>query len=119
VLNELQQIILFASLGSLSYGYGVGIISTTLGQPSFIKYFGFDWRPNTPQLQGAISGLFQAGAFIGALLCQPAADKLGRRKALLIDAIVSVIAGALQAGSVHVGMLIVMRFIAGLALGIQ
>jgi MFS family permease len=108
---------LFVALGSLTYGYCSSIIATTLGQPSFRAYFELDTRSNATDLTGAINGLFQAGGLFGALSCIKSADWLGRRKALLIAAIITLIGGALQAGSVHIGMYIAMRFITGLGVG--
>jgi MFS family permease len=98
------QIVLFVALGSLTYGYCASIIATTLAQPSFIAYFKLATRPNATQLEGAINGLFQAGGLVGALSCNGIADWLGRRKALLLGAISALIGGALQAGSVNIGM---------------
>jgi MFS family permease len=104
-------------LGSLTYGYCASIIATTLGQPSFVKYFALDTRPDADNLTGAINGLFQAGGLIGALSCTVTADFLGRRKAILVAAIVTIIGGALQSGSVNIGMYITMRFVTGLGIG--
>ncbi|KAH8817019.1 MFS transporter [Xylogone sp. PMI_703] len=110
-------IVLFVALGSLTYGYCASIIATTLAQPSFITYFKLDQRSNASQLEGAINGLFQAGGLVGTLSCITTADLLGRRKALLIGAVVSLIGGALQAGSVNIGMYIAMRFVTGFGIG--
>lgn len=66
---------------------------------------------------GAINGLFQAGGLVGALSCGSCADWLGRRKAILIASVTSVVGGALQAGSVSIGMYIAMRFVTGLGIG--
>ncbi|KAH8700743.1 general substrate transporter [Talaromyces proteolyticus] len=107
----------FVALGSLTYGYCSSIISTTLGQPSFLAYFALDTRPNASQLEGAINGLFQAGGLFGSLSCIGSADMLGRKKAIFIAALVSLIGGALQAGSVHIAMYLVFRFITGLGVG--
>ncbi|KAF5575469.1 major facilitator superfamily transporter [Fusarium pseudocircinatum] len=85
-------IVIFVALGSLSYGYASSIIATTLG---------------------AINGLFQAGGFLGTLSCYAIADAFGRRKAILVAALISTIGGALQAGSVNIGMFIAMRFLTG------
>lgn len=108
---------LFVALGSLTYGYCASIIATTLAQPSFVSYFNLDTRKNAAQLEGAINGLFQAGGLVGTISCISTADLLGRRKSLFIGAIVSVIGGALQAGSVNIGMYITMRFITGFGIG--
>ncbi|KAH8655331.1 general substrate transporter [Xylariales sp. PMI_506] len=109
--------ILFVALGSLTYGYCASIISTTLGQPSFLAYFGLDTAPNAATLEGAINGLFQAGGLIGTLLSSTIADWLGRRKAIFISALLATVGGALQAGSVAMAMYLVSRFVTGLGIG--
>jgi len=116
-LLTLQQIVLFVALGSLTYGYCSSIISVTLGQPSFITNFDLDKRSNASDLLGTINGVFQAGGFIGTLSCLGTADWLGRRKALLAAAVLTIIGGALQAGSVNIGMYIAMRAITGMGIG--
>ncbi|EHY54629.1 MFS-type transporter criB [Exophiala dermatitidis] len=110
-------IVIFVALGSLTYGYCSSIIATTLGQPSFIAYFDLDTRSNATDLTGAINGLFQAGGLLGALSIIKTPDWLGRRKALLLYAIITLIGGALQAGSVNIGMYLVMRFLTGIGIG--
>lgn len=104
-------------MGSLTYGYSSSIISTTLGQPSFLAYFELDTRPNSTQLQGAINGLFQAGGLFGSLSCIGSADRLGRKKSILVACLVTIVGGALQAGSVHIAMYLVFRFVTGLGVG--
>jgi MFS family permease len=64
-----------------------------------------------------VNALFFLGAVIGALTGGPFADRFGRRMALLTASIVSIIGGALTAGSVHVAMLIVVRILQGAGLG--
>ena len=103
--------------GSLTYGYSNSIIATTLGQPSFNAYFKLDTRKDASQLIGAMNGLFQAGGLLGTLACVWAADKYGRRMSLFINAIITLVGGALQAGSVHVAMFIVFRFVTGWGTG--
>ncbi|KAL4899073.1 hypothetical protein BDW74DRAFT_189545 [Aspergillus multicolor] len=110
-------IIAFATFGSIAYGYSAAIIGSTLGQPSFLAYFGLDTASNSAALQGAINGLFQAGGLVGTLSFGVMADKSGRCKAILIATIVSIIGGALQAGSVHIAMFLVARFITGYGIG--
>jgi MFS family permease len=105
------------ALGSLTYGFSTSIISTTLSQPSFKTYFALDTRPNTDALIGAVFGLYQTGGFFGTMACLKAADFLGRRRAMFYASLVTVVGGALQAGSAHIGMYIVARFITGLGIG--
>ncbi|KIW36469.1 uncharacterized protein PV06_11284 [Exophiala oligosperma] len=110
-------IVLLVALGSLSYGYSASIISTTLGQPTFLSYFHLDRASNATQLIGAMNGLFQGGGLIGALSCFCLADNFGRKKALMAAALLTIIGGGLQSGSVHIAMYIVARLITGIAVG--
>lgn len=107
----MSQIILFVCLGSLTYGYCASIIATTLGQPTFLHYFALDTRSNANDLIGAINGLFQTGGLFGTLSCIWTADRFGRRWALFINSIITVVGGGLQAGGVNISMYIVARFI--------
>ncbi|KAK5057651.1 hypothetical protein LTR84_011652 [Exophiala bonariae] len=110
-------IILLATLGSISYGYSSCIIATTLGQPSFITYMKLDLYSNAVQLIGAINGLYQAGGLLGTLYVGLTGDRLGRRWAIFSASAITVVGGALQTGSVHVGMFMAARFITGLGIG--
>ncbi|KAJ4044429.1 hypothetical protein NW756_004763 [Fusarium oxysporum] len=97
-------IIAFATFGSITYGYCSAIIGSTLGQPSFLHYFGLDTASNAAALIGAINGLFQGGGLIGTLTFGAVADKFGRCKAMFLASVLAIIGGGLQAGSVHLAM---------------
>ncbi|EXJ74111.1 uncharacterized protein A1O5_02405 [Cladophialophora psammophila CBS 110553] len=99
--------------GSLTYGYTASIIGTTLGQPSFIEYFDLATRSNGTDLISTMNGLFQTGGVIGTLLLPTVADRWGRKWACAVSAILSIVSGAIMAGSVNVGMFIAFRFVAG------
>ncbi|KAL7892222.1 MFS transporter [Trichoderma sp. TUCIM 5745] len=75
------------ALGSMTHGYCSSIIATTLGQPGLV----------------------------GCLSCVKSADVPGRKRSIFITAIVALIGGALQAGSVSIAMYLVFRFLIGLA----
>ena len=53
------------SLGQIAFGYPSAIISTTLGEPSFLVYMGVvdpeteEFTAKGAQLVGAMSGVFQ------------------------------------------------------------
>jgi MFS family permease len=78
-----------------------------------------DVLSNSAQLIGAINGLFQAGGFIGTFTSSYLADRLGRKKGILIACAFFILGGALQAGSVAIAMYIVARFITGFGIGKQ
>lgn len=100
---------------------GFAAFATSIGQPGFYEYFKLDptgpGAAYTNHILGAVNALFFFGATVGALVAGPLADRIGRKKTLLTASIVSIIGGALTAGSVHVAMLIVVRILQGSGLG--
>ncbi|KAJ9606675.1 hypothetical protein H2200_008683 [Cladophialophora chaetospira] len=107
--------ILAMGFGSVSYGYSAGVISQTLGQPSFIRYFKLDKRSDATDIIGLMNSLYQAGGFIGTFCVSFFSDRYGRRAGIAIPSVINIIAGALLAGSVNVGMFIFFRFVSGMA----
>jgi MFS family permease len=73
--------------------------------------------PNANNLIGAVSGAYFAGGMVGAIVTSEATDRFGRRVSIFISCLVGFIGGALQAGSVNMGMFIAARLIAGLGIG--
>ena len=68
-------------------------------------------------MTGAINGLYQAGGLFGAISVLWIPDKVGRRWAIFIGGAFCVVGGALQAGSVHIGMFLVARLLSGYGIG--
>ncbi|TVY33848.1 MFS glucose transporter, partial [Lachnellula occidentalis] len=111
-------IVAFVALGSYTYAYAYAIFATTIGQAGFYTSFGLDPTSEyTASVIGAMSALFALGAGIGAILQGWTGDYLGRKKSFIMGLIVSLIGGALVAGSVNVPMFIVFRFVQGIGLG--
>lgn len=54
---------------------------------------------------------------IGSLSTAYTADRFGRRMAMFIGAAFAVVGGAMQAGSIHIAMFIVARFLTGIGIG--
>lgn len=96
------------------FGYDSGIITSTIAQPRFIKYF------NNPSdtVQGGIVSSFQGGAIAGTIVTFVVADKLGRKRTIALGSAFATLGCALQAGAASMVMLIIGRFIAGMAVGI-
>jgi MFS family permease len=107
-------VILAMSFGSIAMGYSGSVIGVTLGQPSFVEYFELETRSNGTSLISAMNGLFQAGAFFGALCISYVGDRWGRKMSITIPAVLVAISGALLAGSVHIGMFLTFRFFSGM-----
>lgn len=77
---------LFASLGSLLFGYDLGVIAQVISATSFTEKFS-----PTDNETGAVVSVFTGGAFFGAGVAGPLGDKLGRRLTIMIGAVVSIL----------------------------
>ncbi|KAF3395419.1 Sugar transporter STL1 [Talaromyces pinophilus] len=120
------KIVLALCLGSLTYGYILAVITNTLGQPGFYTYFNLttditdaEKYDYTNRIIGAINGIFSAGGVFGAIFSAWMSEVHGRKRTLSITTIITLIGGALQTGSVHVGMFLVGRFVSGFGAGIS
>jgi MFS family permease len=63
---------------------------------------------------GAVVSVFTGGAFFGAMFAGPIGDWLGRRKTIMMGAIIFCLGGGLQTGAQNLGYLYAGRAIAGL-----
>lgn len=72
-----------------------------------------------PNAQGAIVASMPAGSLVGALIVTSLADKIGRKKTIIIAGIIWVIGSVLQCASVDRGMLCLGRIISGISVGLS
>ncbi|KAH7095296.1 general substrate transporter [Paraphoma chrysanthemicola] len=103
----------FASLGSFTYGYDLGVIGGSVATPSFNSYF----HEPQPNQVGAVVSLFTGGGFFGAFLAGPSADFLGRRLAIIVGAIAFILGGVLQSVARNLSYLYSGRAVAGFGVG--
>ncbi|NEG69539.1 sugar porter family MFS transporter [Bifidobacterium choloepi] len=100
----------FGALGGLLFGYDTGVIS---GAILFIENqmnLG-SWQ------QGWVVSAVLVGAMLGAAFIGPLSDRLGRRKLLLIAAVIFVVGALGSAFSPEFWSLILFRIILGVAVG--
>ena len=76
------------------YGYDLGVIAGAVASKNFIAMF----NP-TPAETGAVVSVFTGGAFFGAGFAGPTGDWLGRRKTILVGAVIFILGGGLQTGA--------------------
>ncbi|KFY24036.1 hypothetical protein V493_05483 [Pseudogymnoascus sp. VKM F-4281 (FW-2241)] len=102
----------FVSLGSITYGYDLGVIASVIASDTYESRF----KPTDAQT-GAVVSLFTAGAFFGAWFAAPAADMVGRRWTIVIGSLVFILGGALQTAAQNLSFLWSGRFLAGVGVG--
>ena len=111
-------IVIYAALGSTACSYGLAVIGSTIGQPTFYTALNMA-PPGTPgysdsaNLISAYNGVNSAGAIMGATFVAWYANYAGRKRSIQLGALIQIIGGALSAGSISPGMFIVARLITG------
>ena len=98
--------------GVLLFGYGTGVISGAL---LFIRQ---EFAPLSAFQQGIIVSFLLVGAMVGALSGGPLSDRVGRRPAALLAAIIFGIGALAVAFAPTVSFLVFGRFLLGLGVGL-
>ena len=103
----------FGAFGGILFGYDIGVMTGAL---PFLRE---DWNINSGFIIGLITSSVMLGAIFGGILAGKLSDTLGRRKMILISAIIFVIGSVLSGIAPHDGsyFLIISRVILGLAVG--
>ncbi|KAI0760348.1 general substrate transporter [Fomes fomentarius] len=104
---------LFAALGSVTFGYDLGIIASVLPSEDFNETTG---HPDATA-QGLIVGCLLLGAFASNIYVGSLADLVGRRLAILAGCIVFLLGGSIQAGAQNIHYMYGGRFLAGMGIG--
>ncbi|MBF7019976.1 sugar porter family MFS transporter [Staphylococcus sp. 18_1_E_LY] len=103
----------FGAFGGILFGYDIGVMTGAL---PFLKE---DWNIDNGMIIGLITSSVMLGAIFGGILAGRVSDKLGRRKMILISAIIFVVGSILSGIAPHDGnyFLIISRIILGIAVG--
>jgi sugar porter (SP) family MFS transporter len=110
-LSYLLPICLVATLGGLLFGYDTGVIS---GAIEFLTA-----RFNlSVVMKGWASGCVLIGCAAGVLIVGPISDRFGRKKALLIAAVLFFVSSIGTAIPKDITTFIIFRFMAGVGIGI-
>ncbi|KAG5636953.1 hypothetical protein H0H81_006301 [Sphagnurus paluster] len=117
---------LSAAMGSIFYGWDIGLIGGVLALKSFQTYFGLDRMTASQRadLSGNIVSVLQAGCFFGALSTGYLSSRFGRKPSLLASGIIFLIGSLIQCvvglgSSKKVGLdvLYFSRFVGGWGVG--
>ncbi|OLY81160.1 High-affinity glucose transporter [Smittium mucronatum] len=103
-----------ASMGGLLFGYDIGVMANVLEMEHFKRFF------NNPSdgAQGVIVSFLTLGCFIGSLIAGQVTDIFSRKRSILAASIVFIGGSMIQGASNGYAMLVIGRFINGLAVGI-
>ena len=104
-------IAVIAAMGGLLFGFDTGVISGAL---PFIKQY---WKINDAGVELLTTSVL-VGATAGALLSGRLSDILGRKKMIIINAIVFTLGAVGCAFAWNITFLIIMRIVIGFAIGI-
>ncbi|KAH7097624.1 general substrate transporter [Auriculariales sp. MPI-PUGE-AT-0066] len=104
---------LFAALGSVTFGYDLGIIASVLPSTNFKETVG---HPNSTQ-EGFIVSMLLLGAFSSNIYVGTLADTVGRRKAIIAGCIIFLIGGTIQTAAQGLSWMWGGRFLAGMGIG--
>lgn len=106
-------IFFFGSFGGILFGYDIGVMTGAL---PFLKT---DWALTNASLIGWVTSSVMFGAIFGAAIAGQLADKLGRRRMILMSSLIfaigSILCGFAPNGGTY--YLIGMRIFLGLAVG--
>jgi MFS transporter, SP family, arabinose:H+ symporter len=101
---------IIAALGGLLYGFILGVVSGA--GPFFTEAFKL-----TPDQVGLVVGNVDIGGMFGALFAGVLSDRFGRKKILILTAVLFAFSGVLTALATSLAALIIGRLVGGFAVG--
>ncbi|XP_020690641.1 D-xylose-proton symporter-like 3, chloroplastic [Dendrobium catenatum] len=108
---------LFPALGGLLFGYDIGATSGAAISLQSAELSGTDWfNLSAVQLGLVVSGSLY-GALAGSLIAFPTADFLGRRRELIVAAVLYIIGGLTTGFASNLSILILGRLLYGIGIG--
>jgi sugar porter (SP) family MFS transporter len=124
-IGNIYFIAAIAIIGGGLFGFDISSMSAIIpGQP-YLCYFNqgeIDDQGRCPgpnsDVQGGITAAMPGGSWLGALVSGVLTDWLGRKKAIMIGAVIWCIGSAIMAASQNIGMLVAGRIINGFCVGI-
>jgi MFS family permease len=102
------------SLGGFLFGHDTGIIGPVTVMEDFTKYVG----NSSPTIHGLIVSSILIPAAISSFFAGKLADRLGRTRGIAIGSFIFGLGAAIEAASVHIGMFVVGRVVAGVGEGL-
>ncbi|KAF2738009.1 MFS sugar transporter-like protein [Polyplosphaeria fusca] len=110
---------LFATIGGLLFGYDQGVVSVTLVMDQFLERFPrvSETASGAGFWKGLMTAMLELGAMFGAAFSGYLADKISRKRSVVVAVIIFIVGSTLQTAAVEYGMLTVGRTIGGIGIG--
>jgi sugar porter (SP) family MFS transporter len=102
----------FGALGGILFGYDLGVISGVL------PFIGKAWNL-TSWDKGIITASLSVGAIVGALYSSRTNERLGRRRTIMVAAVIVIIGTIAASVSPSFALLIVSRLVIGVGIGLS
>lgn len=109
---------LFPALGGLLYGYDIGATSGADISLESAELSGTDWYTLSSIANGVVVSGSLFGALIGSIIAFNVADILGRRRELIVAAMLYAIGALISALALDLAMLIIGRLVYGFGIGL-
>ncbi|KAK5658961.1 hypothetical protein OQA88_1779 [Cercophora sp. LCS_1] len=110
-----------ATTGFLLFGYDQGVMSGIITAPAFNNVF--EATRGNSTMQGTVTAIYEIGCLMGALFILGVGDLLGRRRAIILGAVVMLLGVIIQvtsmAGATPLAQFIVGRVVMGVGNGIN
>ena len=107
----------------INFGFDMSVTNTTLGMPSFRKYFGHETTPGVYKIMSTYQSTWAAGISAGQIAMDiPAgfiADRYGRKFCLIISVVVIIIASTIQITAHSIAMIIAGKAVFGMGVGLM
>lgn len=106
-------ICLVSALGGLLFGYDWVVIGGA--KPFYELYYGI---ADSPSLQGLAMTIALIGCLLGAMLCGTLADRIGRKRLLIVSALIFFFSAIATGIADTFAMFLVARFFGGIGIGV-
>lgn len=107
----------------INFGFDMSVTNTTLGMPSFRKYFVYEASPGEYRILAPYQSAWAAVTFAGQILMDiPAgflADRFGRWSTLTLSVVVIIVASTVQIAATSIAMIIACKTIFGMGVGLM
>ncbi|KAL3492491.1 general substrate transporter [Aspergillus germanicus] len=123
VLWESRKILFYClccCIGSMLWGFDVGVNTITMALPAFKMVFGYEYEGELlidAKWNSLWTAMTSIGMILGGVVCGILSDRWGRKAGMLMGSILSIVGVAVQYISNSAGVLLVGKILNGFAMG--